>query len=152
MAISWSFIKKIAFAWSADNVPRLSAALAYYTIFSITPLLIIGVALLGLFLGPEASRGQIVDYISGSIGHDAGVQIQNMILSASKPKSAKIAQLTGILMLVVGATGVFAELQSGLNTIWGVNGLIIAIPLLLTIKIILESSPTLAKYKCLLDK
>lgn len=122
MAITyWIIIKKIANAWSEDNVPRLSAALAYYTIFSITPLLIIGVALLGLFLGTEASRGHIVDYISGSIGHEAGLQIQNMIISASKPKSAKIAQLAGVIMLIVGATGVFRELKSGLNTIWGVK-------------------------------
>ncbi len=117
----WTVLKKIAVAWSEDNVPRLSAALAYYTIFSITPLLIIGVALLGLFLGPEASRGQIVDYISSIIGNDAGLQIQNMIISASKPKSAKIAQFAGLIMLVVGATGVFSELQSGLNTVWGVK-------------------------------
>jgi membrane protein len=117
-----ALLKKILTSWSEDNIPRLSAALAYYTIFSITPLLIIAVALLGLFLGPEASRGQIVDYISSHIGHETGTQIQNMIISASKPKSAKIAQFVGVIMLIIGMSGAFMELQNGLNTIWGVKG------------------------------
>lgn len=120
-ATFWVTIKKVASSWSEDRIPSLAAALAYYTIFSITPLLIIGISMLGVFLGPEASRGQVVHYISDVVGQEAGTQIQNMIISASMPKSAKLAQLGSFVMLIIGVTGLFAELQSGLNTIWGVK-------------------------------
>jgi len=116
----WISTKKVASAWSEDKVASMSAALAYYTIFSITPLLIISIALAGFFLGPEAARGQVLEQISGLIGHDTGVQIQTMIEGANKPKTAIFAQIGGILMLIIGAGGVFGELQSSLNSIFGV--------------------------------
>ncbi|MBA2650190.1 MAG: YihY/virulence factor BrkB family protein [Legionella sp.] len=117
----WAFTKKVAYSWKEDKVASLSASLAYYTIFSLTPLLIICIALAGLFLGEEAARGQIVDQISSLVGHETGKQLQSMIESANKPKTAIFAQAGGIIMLLVGATGMFGEIQSGLNTIWGIK-------------------------------
>src|SRR4051812_5526344 len=91
----WEFIKKVGSSWSEDKVTSLSAALAYYTIFSITPLLVICISLAGLFLGEEAARGQIVDQISSLVGHETGKQIQSMVQSASKPSRAILAQCAG---------------------------------------------------------
>lgn len=115
----WTSTKKVLAAWSEDKVSRLSAALAYYTLFSIAPLLIICISLAGFFFGPEAARGQIVEQISGLVGPETGMQIQTMIQSANKPNTAIFAQIAGVVMLLLGASGVFGELQSGLNTIWG---------------------------------
>ncbi len=117
----WKFIKQVFSSWSEDNVASMAAALAYYTLFALTPLLIIAISLSGLFLGPEAARGQIVDQISGLVGHETGKQIQQMIESANKPVTALFAQVLGLVMLIFGASGVFGEIQGGLNKIWGVK-------------------------------
>jgi membrane protein len=117
----WTFSKEVASVWSKDRIASLSAALAYYTLFSLTPILLICIALVGLFFGPEAAQGKILDEIGSLVGQETGRQIQAMIETASKPASAILAQLFGIVILIFGASGVFSEIQSGLNTIWEVK-------------------------------
>jgi membrane protein len=115
-----SLLKSLVADWWEDNAPRLGAALAYYTLFSLSPLLIIAVAIAGLIFGREAAQGHIVAQIEGLVGHDGAVAVQAMIESARKPASGIIASLFGLLTLLAGATGLFAELQAALNTIWEV--------------------------------
>lgn len=107
--------------WSADNVPRLSAALAYYTVFSLAPLLIICIALSGLILGKDAAQGKIIAEFSSLVGPQSAHQIQDMIQAANQPKSGIIAIIFGLIVLIFGAMGVFNELQGGLNTIWDIK-------------------------------
>jgi membrane protein len=108
--------------WNEDNVPLLAAALAYYTMFSIAPLLIIVIAIAGAIYGEEAARGEIVRQIQGLVGRDGAEFIQSMIQNASRPGSGGgIATLIGIGVLIFGASGVFGQLQAALNTIWEVK-------------------------------
>jgi membrane protein len=106
--------------WSKDKVSRLAAALSYYTIFSIAPLLIIVIAIAGAVFGEDAARGAIEAQLQGLIGDGAAV-IQTAIKNADKPQQGTIASLVSLVILVFGATGLFAELQDSLNTIWEVQ-------------------------------
>ena len=107
--------------FNEDKAPRLGAALAYYTIFSVGPLLLIAVAMAGIFLGQEAARGQV----SGELGRFFGAQmaksLEDMIQAASKPKSGMLATIVGFVTLILGASGVFGQLKDALNTIWNVE-------------------------------
>jgi len=107
--------------WQEDNATRLAAALAYYTVFSIAPLLIIAISVAGLVLGNEAATGQLVGQIQGLIGLQGAELIETMIQGASKPSASIIATIIGIATLVFGATSVFSELQNSLNEIWDVK-------------------------------
>jgi membrane protein len=104
-----------------DKAPRLGAALAYYTIFSIGPLLLIAVAMAGIFLGQEAARGQISAELGKIFGSQMAKSLEEMIQAASKPKSGKIATIVGVVTLFFGASGVFGQLKDALNTIWNVE-------------------------------
>lgn len=107
--------------WNEDKVPRLAAALAYYTAFSIAPLLIVVIAVIGLALGQDAARTQIINQIRGELGQDAAQVIQTMIESTSDKDTGIIATLVGIVAVVLGAAGFFGQLQDALNTIWEVT-------------------------------
>lgn len=107
--------------WSDDRAPRLGAALAYYTIFSIAPLFVIVIAIAGLWFGQKAAHDQILAQVSGLVGQQGGEMIGNMLESASKPKEGIFASVTAIVLLIFGATGVFVQLQDALNTIWEVK-------------------------------
>jgi membrane protein len=108
--------------WNEDNVPVLAAALAYYTIFSLAPLLIIAIAIAGAVFGEEAARGEIVRQIQGLVGRDGAEAIQAMIQNAHQPGSGGgIATVVGVVILLFGASGVFGQLQTALNTIWEVK-------------------------------
>ncbi|MDQ6693283.1 MAG: YihY/virulence factor BrkB family protein [Chloroflexota bacterium] len=105
--------------WGEDKVPRLGAALAYYTIFSIGPLLLIAIAVAGLvFSGAQA---QMVSTIQGMVGKEGADTIASAIKSASKPSSSIIATIIGLITLLFGASGVFGQLKDALNTIWEVK-------------------------------
>jgi membrane protein len=104
--------------WSDDHAPRLGAALAYYTVFSIAPLLLIVVSIAGLVFGREAAQDQIFGQLSGLVGSDGAQTIQSMLKAADKPHTSIIATVVGIVTLLFGATGVFVQLQDALNTIW----------------------------------
>ncbi len=107
--------------WSEDKASRLAAAMAYYTIFSIAPLLIITLAIAGWFFDKTAARDQLIAQFSGLIGQEGAEIIQTMLESASKPADGLIASIIGIIMLFVGASGVFNAMQDALNTIWEVT-------------------------------
>lgn len=110
--------KTALFRWNDDNALRLSAALAYYTIFSIAPLLIIVTAIAGLVFGQDAVRGEIDEQLRGLIGEDGAGVIETMIAGARGTDAGLIASLVGVVTLLLGATGVFGELQASLNQIW----------------------------------
>jgi membrane protein len=113
---------KITFgAWMEHNALRLSAALVYYSIFSIAPLLIIAISVAGLVLGPEAVRGHLDEQLKGYIGVKAAESVQSMVQSASKPAHSWIAATVGFVTLLLGASGLFGQLQDALNTIWEVR-------------------------------
>jgi len=120
--------KKIGFLFSQsfkgfidDNAMKLSAALSYYTIFSLPPLLIIIISLIGIFFGDEAVKGQIFGQISGLVGNEAAVQIQETIKNIKLSNSNTYAAIFGGIILLIGASGVFAEIQESINYIWGIE-------------------------------
>ena len=119
---AWKLLSVTISDWTDDKVPRLGAALAYYTVFSLTPMLVIAVGIAGFFFGEEAARGHIVDQIRGLVGDQGAKAIQDMVENAGREKaSGAIATAIGLVMLLFGASGVFGELQDSLNTIWGVK-------------------------------
>jgi membrane protein len=108
-------------AWSEDKAARLAAALAYYTIFSIPPLLLISLAVAGVFLDEAAAQNRVVEEIGGLVGQQGAEAIQAMIASASKPGQGLLAGAIGLVALLLGASGVFGQLHDALNTIWEVE-------------------------------
>ncbi len=108
-------------SWMEDNALRLSAALAYYTTFSIAPLLVIVIALAGIFLGTEAVTGELNAQLSGTLGKHAAEGVQAMVKSASQPASSRMATVIGIVTLLFGASAIFGQLKDALNTIWEVK-------------------------------
>lgn len=105
-------------AWLDDYAPSMGAAIAFYTLFSIAPLLIIAIAVAGVFFGEEAARGEIVAQIQNLIGEEGALAIQALLKSVKQPARDIVASLISLATLVVGATTVFAELQSALDRIW----------------------------------
>lgn len=113
-------IGKSLVAWVDDFAPSMGAALAYYTLFSIAPLLIIVIAIAGLVFGQDAARGEIVAQIQGLIGRDGAIAVQGLLKSTSEPAQGIVAIVISMILLIIGATTVFAELQSDLDRIWRV--------------------------------
>lgn len=107
--------------WSRDNAPRLAAALAFYTAFSIAPLLVLVIAIAGFILGHQAAQGHLVNEIGDLVGANAAQLIQEIIKNASKQGNNIVATIIGAVTLLVGATGVFAELQNDFDIIWHVK-------------------------------
>ena len=104
-----------------DNALKLSAALSYYTIFSLPPLLIIIISLSGLFFGADAVQGHIFGQINGLVGNSAALQIQETLKNIKLSGSNTFFTTIGIIVLIVGASGVFAEIQDSINYIWGIK-------------------------------
>lgn len=107
-------------AWIDDYAPSMGAALAYYTLFSLAPVLLLAIAVAGLLFGADAARGQIVTQVGGLIGPEGATAIEGLLKSAAKPTQGVISSVAAIVTLMVGATSVFAELQSALDRIWHV--------------------------------
>ncbi|HUQ50906.1 MAG TPA: YihY/virulence factor BrkB family protein [Gammaproteobacteria bacterium] len=114
----WPLIKASVVAWRQDYASSMGGALAYYTLFSIAPVLIIVIAVAGFFLGAEAARGEIVTQLRGLLGEEGAAAVQGLLESASKPEEGLFATLSSLALLLLGATTVFAELQSDLDRIW----------------------------------
>lgn len=113
------FVKAVK-AWVADYAPSMGAAISYYTVFSLAPLLVIVIALAGAFFGREAVQGLIVGQLSGLIGREGAGLVENLVLAASDTDKGLVAGIISFFVLLVGATTVFAELQSALDRIWHV--------------------------------
>src|SRR5690606_17386278 len=106
--------------WKEDNAPRLGAALAYYTIFSIAPLLAIAIGIAGIVFGEQAAQGQLVETLGGVVGEQGAQTIQTMIANTNQRGGGVISTVLGFAFLILGASGVFGQLQSALNQIWEV--------------------------------
>jgi|UPI0003690886 membrane protein len=119
--IVWGLLQETFHEWQKDKASRLAAALSYYTIFSIAPLLIIVIAIAGAVFGEAAATNAIFNQLRGLIGPEGAKVIQDAIANASQPKAGTVASLISIAVLFIGATGLFAELQDALNTIWDVQ-------------------------------
>ena len=104
--------------WSEHKSSRLAAALAYYTIFSLAPLLLIVIAIAGLVFGADAAHGQITNHLQSMIGTKAAAQIDLMVKAAGSHKSGIIATVIGLVTLILGASGLVLQLQDALNDIW----------------------------------
>jgi membrane protein len=118
----WKLLKTIFIKWLEDDPFQSAAALSYYTLFSLAPLLIISIAVAGFVFGREAAQNQIVSTIQGLIGHESALAVQAMIQNASnRPKTGMISTLLGGIILLFGAGGVVGQLQTSLNTIWRVS-------------------------------
>jgi len=116
-----SLLREVFAEWSKDNALSLGAALAYYTIFSMAPLLVLVIAIAGLVFGQKAAEGQIVGQIAGLVGDTAAQTIQGMVARASRPAAGKLATVMSLGTMALGASGVFGQLQSSLNHIWEVG-------------------------------
>ncbi|MES2944199.1 MAG: YihY/virulence factor BrkB family protein, partial [Pseudomonadota bacterium] len=116
----FALAKKSVSAWIDDYAPSMGAAISYYTVFSIAPLLIIVIAVAGFVWGREAVQGEIVGQLTALIGKDGALGVQALIESANKPAKGAIATTISVVVLLIGATTVFAELQSALDRIWQV--------------------------------
>lgn len=107
--------------FQADNASRLAAALAYYTVFSLAPLLVVCIALAGRVLGEQAVQGELVAEISAVTGEDTALFIQQLIAQSSGTRRTGVAALTAFAVLLYGATRVFVQLKDALNVVWGVS-------------------------------
>ena len=118
----WQLLKTTVMQWFEDQPFQLASSLAYYTLFSLAPLLIIVIAIAGLVFGREAAQQQIVGTLQGMIGEQSAEAVKGMIQSASsQPKTGMISAAIGVITLILGAAGVVGQLQTALNTIWGVE-------------------------------
>jgi membrane protein len=117
-----SLLKQTASEWMEDDAPTLGAALAYYTVFSLAPLMTIAIAMAGLFFGKEAAQGQIFDELRVLFGEEGGKAVEEVVQSANaQPAAGVVATIISVIILLFGASGVFGQLQASLNTIWGVK-------------------------------
>jgi membrane protein len=114
----WGLLKDSFEGFSDDKVPKLSGSLAYCTIFSLAPMLLVVIFLAGLFLGREAVQGSLQSQIQQFVGEDAAQQLQLIIKNASVGKHGIVPAVIGIVTLLIGATAVFAEIQDSINSIW----------------------------------
>src|SRR3954470_17209247 len=117
----WSMTKQTFSEWSNDKGGRLGAALSYYTVFSIAPLLLLIISVAGLAFGQAAAEGRIFDQLSGLLGADAARLIQTAVAKAHHTSGGIVGAVLGVLTLLVGATGVVIELQDALDTVWKVE-------------------------------
>ncbi len=115
---AWRLAKEAVSSWVDDGASSMGAALAYYTVFSIAPLLLIVISVAGLVFGQEAARGEIMSQLSGLLGSDNAGAIEDLLKSVSEPHKGVVATIIGVVVLLIGATTVFAELQSALDRIW----------------------------------
>jgi membrane protein len=112
--------QKAVFSWLDDHAPTMGAAIAYYTVFSLAPMLVMVIAVAGLAFGREAAEGALFGELADLVGPESAGAVQAMLRSASGTRSGILATAFGIGTLIIGATAVFGELQSALNVIWKV--------------------------------
>ncbi len=118
---AYDLLKETASNWVDDNASSRGAALAYYSMFAIAPIVILTVSVAGLFLGDAAASGQVAEQLRSTVGPQVAGAIEAVVRNASNPSTSKWAALVGLLVALLGAAGVYAELQSDLNAIWKVT-------------------------------
>lgn len=104
-----------------DKVMKMSSSLAYYTVFSMAPLLIIIISLSGIFLGQDAAEGKVYAQLTSFVGPNTASQLQEMIKNASLSGKSELAAIIGVVTLIIGATTVFSQIQDSINSIWGLK-------------------------------
>ena len=107
---SWTLIKRVSNSWLDDYVPSMGAALAYYTMFSLAPLLLIVISVAGLVFGQDAARGEIQAELRAIMGETGAKAVQELLASVRKPEEGALATTLGVVLLLIGATSVFGEL------------------------------------------
>jgi membrane protein len=116
--VLWNLCVESFNRWNDDYAQSMGAALAYYAMFSIAPLLLIVISVTGIFFGPEAIRGEIFSQLRGLMGDDGALAVQQLLESVSQPEKSLLATIIGAIVLAIGATTVFGELQDDLDRIW----------------------------------
>src|SRR5262245_32924519 len=114
----WGLVKAAASGWVRDYAPSMGAALSYYTVFSLAPVLLIVVSVTGLVFGEEAARGEVFEQIAGLVGTESAQAIEQMLSALRKPGRGVVGTVIGLITLLIGATTVFGELQDALDRIW----------------------------------
>ena len=117
----WEVIKATFGGFGTHKVTKLSGSLAYYTVFSMAPLLVVVIALCGIFLGREAAEGQVYGQLAGFLGKSTALQLQDVIRSAFLNGESTTAFTIGLVGLLIGSTTVFTDIQDSINTIWGIK-------------------------------
>ncbi|WP_231491251.1 YihY/virulence factor BrkB family protein [Pedobacter sp. Leaf170] len=117
----WGVLKASFTGFGDHKVTKLSGSLAYYTVFSMAPLLVVIISLCGIFLGREAAEGQIYRQLDDFLGKDTAYQLQQIVKTAYLNGKSTIAFTVGLATLLVGATTVFGDIQDSINTIWGLK-------------------------------
>jgi membrane protein len=119
----WSLLKESVEEWQRDRVDQMAAALAYYTLFSIAPLLVIAVAVAGAVFGQEAARGEVVAQIQGLLGKAGAEVVQTALANTQNPEAGNgiVPSIVSTIALLFGASGVFIQLQDSLNAVWNVE-------------------------------
>jgi membrane protein len=120
LAELWAIIKDTATDWGKHDTARLAAALAYYSLLSLAPLLVITIAVVGFFFGADAARGRIAGELAAIVGVQAASSIQSITANARSPSAGVLSTIVGVVTLFFGASGVFGELQTSLNKVWDV--------------------------------
>ncbi|HUR53233.1 MAG TPA: YihY/virulence factor BrkB family protein [Gemmataceae bacterium] len=118
---TWDIVKQTAKEFSADKCARLGAALAFYTALSLSPMLLVVIGIAGPIFGPEAARGGIAHQLRDLVGDDGAKVVEDMLAKSASKKDGIIATIIGLAALLYAATGVFAQLQDALNTVWNVK-------------------------------
>lgn len=117
----WAILKSSFTGFTEHKVTKISGSLAYYTVFSMAPLLVVVISLCGVFLGREAAEGQVYQQLSGFLGRETAAQLQEIIRNASLEGKSSVALVVGLVTLLIGATTVFADIQDSINMIWGLK-------------------------------
>lgn len=117
----FNFSRKVILEFMDDNVMKYGASLSYYTVFSLAPMLIIIISICGILFGRDAVQGQIYSEIKDLVGSPAALQIQDTIKNIHLTKDTPLATITSIIVLMIGGTGIFGEIQDSLNRIWGLK-------------------------------
>ncbi len=121
MQKAWQLMREAVQESLDDNVMRLSAALSYYAVFSLAPLLLIAIAVAGAVFSEQAASGLVAAELESSIGKTAAEAVQEMLVQSQSNADNVVASIVGIVMMLVGAGGVFYQLQDALNTVWGLS-------------------------------
>lgn len=117
----WEVLKNTFTGFTDHKITKLSGSLAYYTVFSMGPLLIVVIALCGIFLKQEAAHGEVFNQLKGFLGAETALQLQEIIEKASLSNKSLLATIVGGVTLLIGATTVFADIQDSINYIWGIK-------------------------------
>lgn len=158
-AAAWGLLVQTTRSWLGDYAPSMGAALAYYTLFSLAPLMLIVIAVAGLLFGEDAARGEIASQLRALMGDGGAKAVEDLLASVRRPAEGSLATALGVVLLFLGATTVFAELQDALDRIWRVPlrqrasgwlslvrarllsfGMILAIGFLLTVSLVFSAA------------